>query len=173
MSLTPSAPKGWIPLGSHPAEYEMVTDRSVVRSGKASARIECLVETPSGFGTLMQTFSADAWLGRRVRLTGFVKAENALGGGLWMRVDGKSQEALAFDNMSARGGIQGTHDWHPYHVVLDVPENAAKINLGLILVQGTLWMDDLKFETVGKDVPVTDMQPASRRAPENLDFEDL
>ena len=62
-------------------------------------------------------------------------------------------------------------------------EKAETIIFGLLLVgKGKAWVDDLKFEVVGKDVPSTDMleAPLPGRAgapdlpdkPVNLDFEE-
>jgi hypothetical protein len=41
-------------------------------------------------------------------------------------------------------------------VVLDVPDAATGIAFGALLSgDGTLWVDDLTFEVVGKDIPTT------------------
>ncbi len=166
-------PKGWFKAGSHPKEYLMAVDQDTVRSGKASAHLRCLVADPKGFGTLMQSFNAEDYRGKRIRLTGYVKADDAEGGGFWMRVDGPAGNLLAFDNMSKRP-IEGTRDWKSYAIVLDVPDTSESINLGLMAKYGQLWMDDLKIEVVDKTVPVTDLnigKEPGQRAPVNLDFE--
>jgi hypothetical protein len=102
--------------------------------------------------------------------------------GLWMRVDGREQTALAFDNMTGRG-IVGTTDWEKYEVVLDIPESAEEIYFGFLVAgKGQGWVDDIQFEVVGDDVKTTDMkiQPQDRTRdlvkdlpdePKNLDFE--
>jgi hypothetical protein len=52
----------------------------------------------------------------------------------------------------------GTQDWQQYAVVLDVPKDSAVIRLGILLVRkGKVWFDDLKLETVGPEVRVTDI----------------
>jgi hypothetical protein len=166
-------PQGWFKAGSHPKEYLMEVDQDTVRSGKASAHLRCLVTDPKGFGTLMQSFNAEDYRGKRIRLTGYVKADDAEGGGFWMRVDGPAGKLLAFDNMSKRP-IEGTRDWKSYAIVLDVPDTSESINLGLMAKYGQLWMDDLKIEVVDNTVPVTDLnigKESGQRAPVNLDFE--
>ena len=46
-------------------------------------------ENINGFGTLMQDFSADKYLNKRVRLSGYVKSKDVVQwAGLWMRIDG-------------------------------------------------------------------------------------
>ena len=174
VSAKAGTPQGWFAAGSHPKDYKMSADRTVAHSGKASASLKSVAPAPAGFGTLMQTFKADAYRGKRVRMSGYARAEAVKNwAGLWMRVDGPRGEALAFDNMQDRS-IKGTGDWRKCEIVLDVPESAQEIAFGLLLTgAGQVWMDDLAFEVVGKDVPTTGPKPSpgAPPAPSNLDFE--
>ena len=59
----------------------------------------------------------------------------------------------------------------------DVPNESTKIGFGAILAGvGKLWLDDVAFDVVGNDVPVTDCPCSERRrptcAPRNLNFEE-
>ncbi len=168
-------PQGWLAAGSRPQDYKMTVDRTVAHSGKASALLKSAVSEPGGFGTLMQTFKADTYRGKRVRMSGYVRSEDVKNSaGLWMRVDGSRDEPLAFDNMQDRP-IKGTTDWKKYEIVLDVPDSAQNIAFGLLLSgAGRTWVDDLSFEVVGKDVPTTGpkMGAGVQPAPANLDFEE-
>ncbi|PYJ08104.1 MAG: hypothetical protein DME25_02310 [Verrucomicrobia bacterium] len=169
-------PKGWFHAGNRPKDYEMSVDRRIVHGGKSSAHLKSIVTQTTGFGTLMQTFKADAYRGKRVRMSGYVRAQDVADwAGLWMRVDGPKGEPLAFDNMQQRP-INGTSEWQKHQIVLDVLEAAEEIAFGILLTgQGEVWLDDLNFETVGKDVPTTgESQPdrGVRRSPTNLDFEE-
>ncbi len=117
-----------------------------------------------GFGTLMQTFDASKYRGKRVRFSARVRTE-AFGEwvGLWMRVDAAEKRGIAFDNM-ARRPIRGTTDWARYEVVLDVADDATSISLGILMGgSGAAWMSDATFEAVGTDVPVT-ASPLARLA---------
>lgn len=85
-----------------------------------------------------------------------------------MRVD-KGSQSVAFDNMEDRA-IKGTTGWKVYQIVLDVPQNATGIFFGVLLSQtGTVWLNSVKFEVVGTDVPVTGRP--QREGPTNLGFE--
>jgi hypothetical protein len=123
----------------------------------------------------MQTFKADAYRGQRVRLSGYVRSQDVGNwAGLWLRVDGSKNDVLSFDNMQDRA-IKGTSDWQKCEIVLDVPEEAQEIAFGLLLAgRGQVWMDDLKFETVGKDIPTTGggLNRRATEGPKNLDFEE-
>jgi hypothetical protein len=174
-------PAGWIRAGSHPGEYEMGIDPSGSRAGKPCAFIRARAGASSThFGTLMQMFDASDYVGKRVRLIASVKSEGiASWAGLWMRVDGAPDagtgmpKMLAFDNMQNRP-IKGTSGWTPYSVVLDVPPEARAVAFGILLSgPGGAWMDDLRLEAVGTDVPVTGMAaaaPTPSKKP-NLSFE--
>jgi len=167
-------PKGWFAAGSHPREYEMTLDREVTHGGKGSASLKSNVPKASGFVTLMQTFKADTYRGQRVRLSGYVRSQDVKDwAGLWLRVDGLKGEVLGFDNMQDRA-VKGNTDWTRYEIVLDVPEASQQIAFGLLLSgTGQVWLDDMKMEVVGKDVPVTGKKSSEEpSAPRNLDFEE-
>src|SRR3954468_17771556 len=95
-------PPGWIAAGKAPADYEMQVDRSVTRDGKAAAVLRSKGK-PTGFGTLMQTFKADAYRGKRVLMSGWARSEKVSSwAGLWFRVDTPVRGAASFDNMQNR-----------------------------------------------------------------------
>jgi hypothetical protein len=166
-----AGPEGWYLAGSNPASYEIARDSLVTRNGKASGRLSS-IKDPSGFGTLMQNIQATNYLGKRVRLSGWIKSKDVESwAGMWMRVDGPNSKSTAFDNMQSRP-IKGTMDWARYEIVLDVAQGSEGIFFGILLGQrGTVWLNDLKLETVDNSVPTTGGQGSSTsRSPVNLDF---
>ena len=141
--------------GSHPAEYEFEVERADGRSPVGVLR--STVEKASGFGTLMQMIKAEKYLGSRLRLSGDAAISDVDGWfGFWLRVDGERQgQPLSFDNMESRA-LGGTRGWGRYEVVLDVPDGAAAVAFGTLLVgTGTVRVSGLRLEEVGPDVPVT------------------
>jgi len=166
-------PEGWIP--GNLEHYEVGIDRNVFAAGEAAAYIKSTTPSPERFGTIMQSFSAENYLWKRVRMRAFVRANNVRGwAGLWMRVDGQGKEnyALSFDNMQERP-ISGTVDWKRYEIVLDVPAESKTITFGILLEGiGKVWLDEFTFEVVTKDVPVTRRsRPRLPPQPRNLGFE--
>src|SRR5271167_1537397 len=120
----------------------------------------------------MPSFRAANYVGKRNRFSAFVKSDGVQSwSGLWMRVD-KGQDMVAFDNMVDRP-IKGTTGWQKYEVVLDVPQDATGIALGVLLDgPGEVWLNGGKFEVVGADVPTTGGDGGKLRdEPTNLDFE--
>jgi hypothetical protein len=171
---TPGLPDGWIRAGNAPADFDMGTDQTIVHAGKASGYLKSKVAKPAGFGTLMQLCTGAQFLGKRVRLSAWIKSDSVAGwAGLWMRVDGPDAKMLAFDNMQSRP-IKGTSGWTQNNIVLDVAPNAKDIAFGVLLDgTGAVWFDDISFEIVDHNVPTTGQGVGSEVAsvPRNLDFE--
>jgi AraC-like DNA-binding protein len=169
-------PIGWILAGSHPGDYEKSIDLVNVHQGRASGRLQSRAEAPEGFGTMMQTFHAKNYRDKRYELSAFIQTENVTGWcGLWMRVDGKDEEVLQFDNMGDRS-ITGSQQWHKYHVVLDIPAESEAIAFGVLLMgEGKVWVDSIRFDEVSRDVPSTNMEEQALLPdqPINLDFEEI
>lgn len=177
--LADPLPRGWHLAGNRPQDYMTGTDTSVAASGKSSGY---LASRPGirdddgfgrGFGTVMQTVSADDYRGKRVRFRASVKATAVTGwAGLWMRVDGKDlSRPLGFDNMQGRP-IKGTSGWTTYDVILDVPQESADVAFGILLSgKGQVWIDDASLEPVADAVPTTGGSRDLPRTPLGLDFE--
>ncbi len=89
-------PNGWFKAGSSPESYEITTIKNVGENGENALNIKSIKEDIKGFGTLMQNFSAEKYLNKRVRLSGYIKSKNViLSAGLWMRIDGKDNPTKA------------------------------------------------------------------------------
>jgi len=167
-----AAPQGWFLAGTKPANYDTGVNREVIYNARPSAYLKAKADQ-EGFGTLMQIFPADPYVGKRVRFSGYVKSDSvARWAGLWMRVDGKNpQQTLAFDSMQGRP-IKGTAGWKRYEVVLDVPQGATGIALGILLDDpGQVWLNSVNVEVVGTDVPVTGHLANLPEGPRNLGFD--
>jgi hypothetical protein len=86
---------------------------------------------------------------------------------MWLRIDGP-HGVIGIDNMDGRA-LRGAHDWAPAHIVLDVGEEAARLNFGVLLSGGgAVDIADLHLDEVDETVPTTlDTLPDE---PCNLDF---
>jgi RNA polymerase sigma factor (sigma-70 family) len=161
--------KGWALTGSHSQEYALEPTEERL-DGKPVVRLRYTGRKPGGFGAMVQAFRAQRYAGRRMRLSGSLRATRVADwAGLWFRVDGGRQNVLAFDNMQDRP-VRGTTGWVRAEIVLDVPAGAEAVALGALLSgSGQLGVADLRFEEVGGDVPVTS-ETMVRDEPVNLDF---
>lgn len=174
--ITVTAPAGWGKNGAKPEFYTVGVDSTQMWGGMPSAYVESLTpEVKGGFGGMMQTTAAEDYSGKRVRLSGWVKTENANEGGghLWLRIDGQERgQMLGFDNMSNRA-VKGTTDWQEASVVLDVPAGASALAYGFFVSGGgKMWVNGQNIEVVGPEVPTTNMlkKPVLPTAPRNLGF---
>jgi hypothetical protein len=167
----PTGVPGWHLAGSHPADYEIGLEPDSTPRGGNTAYLRCIAERPGGFGTIMQTISAEEYVGKRAQLSVLVRGDRIeRWAGLWMRVDGPpGGSPLAFDNMESRS-LRASFDWRRVDVVLDVATEAVDIAFGVLLGgSGSLWMSDFELEAVGEDVPVTNSKVRPLQ-PRNLDF---
>ena len=168
--------KGWNLSGSHPFNYKMGIDRVTFHKGQASGFLKSVTkESKEEFATMMQQFKAENYLGKRMKLSGFLKSKDVDGFcGLWMRVDNALLDVLQFDNMGNRPVVNDT-EWNHYYIVLDVPENSAIISFGVLLSgRGQVWIDELEFEEVSTDIPTTNIDYGCDLldGPANLSFEE-
>jgi AraC-like DNA-binding protein len=168
--------KGWHLSGSHPFNYKMGIDRQNFHKGRAAGFLRSIsVQSHGEFATMMQEFKADKFLGKRLKLSGFIKSKEVDGFcGFWMRVDNAIGDVLQFDNMGDRP-ILGNTEWNHYHIVLDVPENSSVISFGILLSgKGHVWIDELKFEEVDERTPTTNIDFSGNLLdePTNLSFEE-
>lgn len=162
-------PDGWDSAGppAYRDDYEIILDTTTGYQDETSLLIQNNdQEIPEdGFGTAGRELSnVNQYKGNRVQLSGYVKTENVSGwAGLWFRVDGVGQSnTLAIDNMADRAPT-GTTDWQYFSLVLDIPDDVGirAIYYGFLLAgSGKAWVDDIQFDFVVEDVPVTDMLPA-------------
>jgi RNA polymerase sigma factor (sigma-70 family) len=174
--VTINAPTGWSKNGAKAESYIVGVDSLQTWGGMPSAYVESLSsKVEGGFGGMMQTTSAENFEGKRVRLSGWIKTEDANegGGSLWMRIDGERGQPLALDNMSNRA-VKGTADWQEASVVLDVPKGASALAYGFFVAGGgKMWINGQKIEEVGAEVPSTNMitKPTLPKTPTNLGFD--
>jgi len=167
-----ASPEGWFLAGSDPGSYKIERDTTVTHEGRNSGKLFSTT-TSKGFGTMMQSFEPGEYLGKRVRMSAFVKSKDVKRwAGLWMRVDGKENRSLSFDNMQDRP-IIGTWDWKRYDIVLDVPAEADGIFFGILVDgPGTVWISDVRFDIVDSSVAITGAKGRGKQPkPANLNFD--
>ncbi len=177
------SPEGWGSVGPGAANCDCVVDDTVHHGGKYSCRIESRQPRQEEFAMVTQMFQARPYRGKRVRLSGYIKTEALSGDArLWVLLS-NDDAVLARDNMGERA-VKGTTDWTEGEIVVDVPPDAEYFQIALLVGgKGKAWFDDLKLETVGKDVrttiprqpplpyPQRERKKEVGAVPVNLDFE--
>jgi len=154
--ITTSLIKDWsIPGESSRQDFDIYLDTAIFHSGNASGSIKSKLPAGDDKGKsafLMQIIRADNYLGKKLRMTAYVKSVDVKRAALWMRIEGEGMKVLGLDAMDKRP-IKGTTDWQKYDLVLDVPVETYQIVFGVNLKgHGQIWIDDIKLENVGLDV---------------------
>lgn len=164
---------GWFIAGNKPNSYNVGLDKTTYKSGGSSAFIASSEKKIDGFGTVMQTCNAQNYLGKRIKMTAYIKSENVSDwAGMWLRVDSKlTKKSLSFDNMQDRP-IKGNNGWTKCEIILDVPEESGTLNYGFLLSgTGKVWFDYISFEVVDKLKMTTTKEYLIPDKPVNIDFE--
>jgi hypothetical protein len=156
-----SVPHGWSAQESVPHQYRVGIDHQIVHSGTSSLFLRSLAREPAGAVLVLQQFAATPYRGKRVSVSAFLRSDNVESGAelsLWSFGPGESAEKAA---------VRKTTGWKQYQLVMDVPSEADRLMIGLMMSgPGTLWADDFSFTQVSKTVPVS----RTGRQPENLNF---
>lgn len=195
-----TVPHGWVKAGSFPAGYAVSVQPSgmyknhsgIVLKSTETLPLSISNETEDSyknrldmtlhskkvesapFATLMQDLLAQNYRRRRIRLSGYLRVYDTPGKAtLWMRIDGPGGQVLGFDNLMKKQALSGNSAWKREAIVMDVPPEAGEISFGILLSgSGLLKASDLKFQIVGKNVPVsvTTKNVSTPKSPVNLDF---
>jgi hypothetical protein len=169
--LHAAVPHGWRLAGSYPQEYEVGTRVEKAGPPNSIAYLRSTTENTHGFGTVMQSISAEHYAGHRVRLSADVKSDHLTAwAGLWLRAD-KDMKSVAFDNMQNRA-IRGTQDWQHYEVILDIPEDATSVHFGALLAgAGEIDVTRFKLDLLPDPrIPQIGPPPMMQSRPVNLDL---
>lgn len=143
-------PAGWQIGISQPENVEFGIDCEVAYSGDGSVYIKS--KGAIGGINLFKMIQADAYIGQRIRFSGYIKTEG-LGelnwGTLWINLSYNGDTGPV--NLPTQL-ITETTDWQRYELIVDVPENVNYIVLGLSFNwfrgEGQVWMDELRLEVV-------------------------
>ncbi len=160
---------GWIFSQSAAGNYQDGEE-----NGGAVRYVRAFLPRPEGYAALTQTFAAGDLRGRRIRLAGRLLTEDA------EKIEIVVSAVIGDEADIARmalgdGSRSGTVDWRRYEMVVDIPDGAQRLVVGIQTTgTGTVWVRDFSLEVVDGAVPVT--ADASRwtmpqRRPANTSFD--
>jgi len=124
-------------FGVGPGMYKSIRTNRTVATIDMSTR---------GFGVVTNFMNATPFQGKRIRLTGFLKADVSNGQAqMWLRVDKPNNKFGFFDNMDNRP-IKSPK-WKMYETIGMVDKDATQIVFGAFLKgMGKMWVDNFKVE---------------------------
>jgi C-terminal processing protease CtpA/Prc len=166
-------PDGWSASTSD-VGYAVQLIEENPKTGKRAALLRSLPTSQAnetGGGNLTQAIDATGLRGRRVRFRAAMRMEGAdatARAQLSLHVDRAGKQAGFCDKMDDRPVT--SREWKYYEIVGDIDEDAAVVNIGMILVgKGKAWLDDVSLVDLGKPVtPAEPARPLSKRGLENL-----
>lgn len=150
-------PSGWEMIGIGAQSYSAGIDLGVFRNGKPAGYLRSKSDAARLPGVLSQILDARKYRGTRCRYSAALKYRGVRRQvGLWMWVLGPDDKVLTQDFMDDRI-FKGNSDWKRAAIVLDIPPNADRIVYGVRLWgPGEAWVNGMKMEAVGQNIPVTD-----------------
>lgn len=158
---------GWTAADS--SDYEAGIDHQVVRTGRGSLYLKSIGANAKDYAA-RQSIKADAYRGKRVRLTAWVKPDQAQQGGApWLRVDFANGDYVLDGMLELTARSRTVEGWAKCELVAQVPEDAVGITFGLRMIgKGEIWADDLAFDVVPATVRTNTIErrkyPAAERA---------
>ncbi len=168
-------PQGWKRQGKG---FDITLNKHISYSGKTSVHFFPSADTSNyRFGWLGQFINAGQYLGKRVRLSGYFKSKDLQGYACVFLYVVMSSDEISGDTRGYNRSIFGTLNWTRDEIVIDIPQAAKLIALGMVvssvnaIASGEcpeVWVDNMNFEEVSLDVPLTESR---RNQPVNLDFE--
>jgi hypothetical protein len=132
--------------------YQSVTSAVEPHSGKRCGAVLLApgVRSEGGYGSLFQVISARPHVGRRVRLTAWVRADHPARARVWIRALPPPDRA---DLRPAHAGILGPPldggGWREHVQELEVPLDAESVEYGLAVSgEGGACLDDVRLQDV-------------------------
>ena len=151
----------WKKNGTDIDKYKIGIDATLQHNKQSVMTIKSIESEITGYGGFMQNLKPGDYVGKRVRMTGYMKSKDVSDwAAFWLRVDQADtlNPVVAFDNMQERP-VKGTTGWNKYSIVLDVPNNASNIAFGAFLGKtGQIWFSNPVFEIVDKSVSKTGLE---------------
>ena len=153
---------GWIVSGGARDSYVVHRDTA---GGRTAWVLEPHRDTFGKYGTWMRQVAADAFRGKRVRITATLRTEGATRrADLWVRAQGQDSPGDGLGLAGDMRSLPADSEWTSREAVIDVPVTAAWLEYGAgIAGPGRIRIDGMKAEIVGKEVPLT--RVPSRPAP--------
>lgn len=176
--------QGWLRSGSKPKPFTVLVKPDQIDKPGAQLEISRKGSSVNGFVTVMQMISAEAYIGRKIKLSADLSSLDVDWAAIWLRVDGSEQKTLGFDNMQGRW-LRDTCVWQPCACVMDVPPEAESIAFGVMLGdldaskstgKRSVYARSLRLHSIDQDSePSTDQNISSssrlNTRPLNMDFE--
>lgn len=152
-------PTGWAHAGTNPDRYTIGIDSGIAHGGRRSAVIRSKPSATAAMSSTMpQTVDAGPFVGKRIRVSAYLRRSAPGSCEGFIRVDGQhdGQPAMLRFTSSDQKPARCTTRWTEYSLVTDVPEGAEHVVYGFGLKgRGTAWIDDVGVMVVDSAYPLS------------------
>jgi hypothetical protein len=150
-------PDGWTSSGNWRAHAHAVALSN--EPSPVGGRTVCIARASApwrwGEGSLVQTFSAEPWRGKRLRFGGAVRTNvQGMGAGaqLYVEVRLRPREGVTWQMPASGVAMIGrpvqSPQWETHTIEIDIPETAHSIAIGMVLSgNGAAYFGDLELES--------------------------
>ena len=143
-------PPGWDFQYLTTGGCELEVSRAVAHSGSSSVLVKDKKdhEDPGCAAVLAQHVRADAYRGKRVRVSAFLRTEGFRGEVALVMSVRSEQRQLGFSMMERRVTSAAT-DWGEYSVVLEIPADSLLFTFNInVFGNGRVWADSITVDVV-------------------------
>jgi C-terminal processing protease CtpA/Prc len=161
-------PAGWFmpPVAAQAGFAIKLVDQGC-RTGHCAMLTGVQNTPPDVFGNIIQSIPAAGYNLHRIRLRAAIRVEGpSTRAQMWLRLD-RADNSMAFlENMGSRPVFSSS--WRTYDIETDVPEDAARIVVGVMLFgPGSAWVDDVSLDITG-DIRKDRIDPPRALTPQGL-----
>ena len=145
---SPSPLPGWSLQGHARQLYAAETDAEVTRDGHATVRVHPIADSGGAYATYMTTLDAAPFRGRRAHAIVWIRTQGVTArGDMWLRAQAPDSPADGPGLAMSIVRLASNADFTRYELYVDVPDDAAHLQLGVGLGgPGMLWMDGVRIE---------------------------
>lgn len=162
-------------LGNETNEVKFTLDDKVKHSGKFSLALEKSVNKFWPVQMIGETEIEAKSATNRLKVTAWVKAENAKKATIALYLNSKSSDGkIEFGTYvgSERGSV--SHDWKKYEKVLECPQGTDSIDVYYQMYgPGKVWFDDVSIEFVDSKTPLSESTSNKEETKEDPEIESI
>ena len=149
------APPGWFVLDAvKDSGYSIAWRQQDCHGGSSCVLMSAPASPPpQSFGTLMQSFSAQTFRGKKVRLRAWIRVEGKAPGDraqMLLHIGRPNGQPAFVDNMADRPITPA--EWRQYEIQGDVPVDADSIRIGVLLYGvGRAFVSEVEFNSLAEE----------------------
>lgn len=145
----------WFKGGTNQDDYTVGIDNTTSRNSNSVYTIKSFVKEARGFGTYVSEMPATRFAGKKLRMTGYVKTNEAKTlGGFLIITDGSfpaSDKMKVTNNDDDKKQTIWSPEWIKTELEVEIPADAINIQYGVLLEgNGQIWFDEISFEIIDK-----------------------